>query len=166
MADNPESSGIIIIPELNRLTEFQFNEPIATPSPTPVSIPDATLAQATITLDDPRSLVWISATVSWSNPFGAAIGIVSATFTILRNGIPLYSVTQSVLNPAAVAANVFNVARILFVDQPFQDSLLRGILLPPKGAQVTYTLASDSPTPTPVTVGPITLSLAEIKRNI
>lgn len=163
MSENAESNAIVIIHGLGRLTEFQFNEPIATPAAVPITLTNATLAQATINVDDFSDRVLISATVGWFNTFAAA-GVVAATFTIRRNGIPIASVVQSVSSPTA-EATVFNVARILFVDRPLPEILPVGSGSVPGGIQVTYTLTSDASAATAATTGPITLTLAEIERN-
>jgi len=164
MTQNSQSRGIVI-PRQDRLTEFQFNEPISTPIADAIPLTNSTLAEATINIDDNNDKVYITATVGWFNAFAAA-GVVAATFTLSRNGIPIASVVQTVSNATATEVDVFNVARIIFVDQPLpeiipsQSSFIHG------NVQVTYTLTADASDPTAATTGPITLTLSTIERNL
>lgn len=144
-----------------RLTEFQFSEPVSIPVTAPLSLLNATLAQATIKINNIKDRVLISATVGWFNNFYSP-GVVGATFTIRRNGIPIASVVQTVSNPCNKANSVYNVARILFVDKPLAEVLSAGSSCS-AGIQVTYTLTSDATEHTAFTAGPITLTLAEIE---
>lgn len=165
MTQNSQSRGIVI-PIQDRLTEFQFNEPISTPIADSIPLVNANLAEATININDNTDRVLITATVGWFNAFEEAAGVAAATFTITRNGIPIASVVQTVANPSATAANIFNVARIIFVDQPLPE------VIPAPGSfihgnvQVTYTLTADASVDTVATTGPITLTLSRIERKL
>ncbi|NLZ54174.1 MAG: hypothetical protein GX892_13720 [Thermoanaerobacteraceae bacterium] len=165
MTQISESRGIII-PRQDRLTEFQFNEPISTPSAIAIPLVNAKLAEATINVNNNNDLVLITATVGWFNTFTEAAGVVAATFTINRNGIPIASVIQTVSNPSAVSGNIFNIARIIFVDQPLPEIIPYAGSFIHGDVQVTYTLTSDASDDTAATTGPITLTLSEIGKNL
>lgn len=167
MSGNAKSNAMFIIHGIGRMTQFQFNEPIAIPgAQQPIKLENATLAQATINLNNFNGKILISATVGWFNTFTAA-GVAAATFTIRRNGVPIASVVQTVSNPTATAASVSNVARILFVDQPLTEilSMENGPVVA-GDIRVTYELTSDATDSTVATTGPITLTLAEIEKSV
>ncbi|OAT85311.1 hypothetical protein [Desulfotomaculum copahuensis] len=141
-----------------KLTEFRFNEPYATPSAPAGNLASATFATTFILVDDPGDLVWINATMSWYATFTAA-GSVDVIFSIVRDGTPIYSITQSVANPVAAGATVSNIARLQYVDLP-----LAGVSKPTL-TPVTYSLYVTTATAVAFSTGPFTLSVAEIEPN-
>jgi len=149
--------------ETGKLSEFRFSEPFSTPSAAPINLSSASLATTFVLVDDINDRVWINAAVSWFTNF-AAVGTADVTFTLLRDGVPILSVTQSVFNPLAAAATVFNVVSIQFVDQPLAGMNVPP-LVPPVLTPVTYTLNASTTSTTSFTTGPITLSAAEIEPN-
>lgn len=161
MNQTSQSQGFYY-PLQNELTEFQFSEPIAIPAADAIALDNVKLAEATIRVDDFTDRVLITATVGWYNTFTETAGVTGATFTINRNGIPIASVVQTVSNPTAASGNIFNVARIIFVDQPLPEIIPAANSFIYGNIQVTYTLTADATDETAYTSGPITLTLSQI----
>ncbi|MEW6275081.1 MAG: hypothetical protein AB1556_08210 [Bacillota bacterium] len=144
--------------EPGRLSEFRFNEPFSAPVGTPINLFSATLATTFILVDDPGDRVWVNAAVRWFANF-TAVGTVTVTFTLLRDGVPILAINQTVFNPVAGAATVSNVFRLQYVDLP-----LSGLAIPTL-TPVVYTLQASTISTTAFTTGPVTLSVAEIEPN-
>ncbi|HHY38155.1 MAG TPA: hypothetical protein GX507_04420 [Clostridia bacterium] len=150
------------IPERGKLTEFRFDEPLSAPTGPPVGLLSTTLATAFILADDPGDRIWINATLDWRATF-TTVGIAYVTFQLLRNEEVIYSAVQSVFNPVAptppATAVVTNVLRMQYVDTPLAGAAKAEIV------PVVYSLLATTTFPNISTVGPITLSVAEIEPN-
>lgn len=155
--EKTKASGLIC-GGTGKLTEFRFDEPYATPSAPAANLASATFATTFILVDDPGDRVWINAAMSWYATFTAA-GSVDVTFAIVRDGTPVYTITQSVANPVATGATVSNIARLQFVDLPLAGATM------PALTPVTYSLYVTTPVAVAFSTGPFTLSVAEIEPN-
>ncbi|MEW6275082.1 MAG: hypothetical protein AB1556_08215 [Bacillota bacterium] len=150
--------------EKGKLTEFQVAEPAAlfgnlTP---PVSFPVAPafvdLATVSVFVDDTTDRVWLNATVGWFASF-TAIGTLEATFQLLRETVVIYETRQAVSSPPSIPAPPAVVNNIVHLEHNDNTP----IIIP---ATVTYTLRVQASAAGAVTSGPITLTAAEIEKNV
>lgn len=151
-SDKNVSTSCFQLPISGKLSEFRFYEPFSSPVATPINLYSAALASTFILVSDEKNRIWINAAVRWFNNF-SAIGIATVTFTLFRDGIPIYTINQSVFNPLNEAVTVSNVLRLQYVDSPNKTAL----------TPVVYTLQATTSVNTAFSTGPITLSAAEIK---
>lgn len=149
--------------EIGKLSEFRFNEPVSAPVAAPINLLSATLATTFVLVDDVNDRVWINAAVRWFSNF-TLVSTGDVTFTLLRDGVPIFSVTQSAFNPLIVATTISNVVRLQYMDQPLAG-ITPTIITPQLPTPVTYTLQATSLAAVNFTTGPITLSAAEIEPN-
>ena len=146
--------------ESANLSQFQFDEPLAAPAGTPANLFSYTLATTYIVLDHPGHKVWLNATIRWYATF-TAVGSTDVTFTIYRDGMGIFSVTQSVFNPTATPKTISNVAHIQYVDTPLWGST------GPFPLAVTYSVSAGTESAGPVFAsGPAILSVVEVESGL
>lgn len=160
MTDSNNEVGAAGFPlaESGRLSEFRFSEPFSSPVASPTNLFSATLAAVYIMADDIKDRIWINAAVRWYTNF-TALGTADVTFTLLRDGVPIFSITQSAFNPLAAAATVSNISMLQYIDDPLAGAAMP-VLTP-----IVYTLNASTTSTVSFTAGPATLSAAEIEPN-
>lgn len=146
------------------LINFEKDEPTAlygglTPPillPEPPSFCD--LAQVSISIDDISNKVWLNGTVGWFANF-TDVGIVNATFQILKNGTVIYETTQSISSPPSITTPPITVNNIIHLEHIDATPS-------PVPTDITYILRAQADSPDTSVNGPITLTASEISRNI
>lgn len=146
------------------LINFEKDEPAAlygglTPPillPEPPSFSD--LAQVSISIDDIKNRVWLNGTVGWFANF-TAVGIVNATFQILKNGTVIYETTQSISSPPTITTPPVTVNNIIHLEHIDTTPS-------PVPTDITYVLRAQADSADTSVSGPITLTASEISRNI
>ncbi|HHY38154.1 MAG TPA: hypothetical protein GX507_04415 [Clostridia bacterium] len=177
MSENPkplddatpqEAKSMEVLPvESGKFTQFVVDEPASFVGgiapialPTPPSF--VTLATVSLRIDDMTDRVWLNATVGWYVDFTAP-GTVQARFRLLRGTTVIYETQQVTSSTSTVPApppptTVHSVAHLEHIDTTPITTPLPMI--------VTYVLEAQADVAGAFTGGPITLSAAEIERNV
>lgn len=146
------------------LINFKKDEPASlygslTP---PISLPQspsfAELAQVSIYINDIKNRIWLNGTVGWFVNF-TDIGIVNATFQLLKNGTVIYETTQSISSPPSISTPPVTINNIIHLDHIDTTPS-------PVPTNITYILRAQADTTNASVSGPITLTASEISRNI